>query len=49
MHCCALQKLSTLQHQMRMLDGRIWDFGPEGPFADMNDFWDGEVPQANLE
>ena len=44
-----VQKLSTLKHQMRMLDGRIWDFGPDKPYHDISDFWDGEVPEANLE
>lgn len=44
----ALQKLSSLQHQMRMLDGRIWEFGPDKPYHNMTDFWDGEVPEANL-
>lgn len=44
-----MQKLSTLKHQMRMLDGRIWDFGPDKPYHDISDFWDGEVPEANLE
>lgn len=44
-----VQTLSTLKHQMRMLDGRIWDFGPDKPYHDISDFWDGEVPEANLE
>lgn len=44
-----VQKLSTLKHQMRMLDGRIWDFSPEKPYHDISDFWDGEVPESNLE
>jgi hypothetical protein len=44
-----MQKLSTLKHQMRMLDGRIWDFSPEKPYHDISDFWDGEVPESNLE
>ncbi|KAL0048680.1 hypothetical protein WJX82_008571 [Trebouxia sp. C0006] len=43
------EKLSTLKHQMRMLDGRIWDFSPEKPYHDISDFWDGEVPESNLE
>ncbi len=45
----AAQTLSTLKHQMRMLDGRIWDFSPEKPYHDISDFWDGEVPESNLE
>jgi len=44
-----MQKLSTLKHQMRMLDGRIWDFSPEKPYHDISDFWDGEVPESSLE
>ena len=44
-----MQRLSTLKHQMRMLDGRIWDFSPEKPYHDISDFWDGEVPESNLE
>ncbi len=48
-YACMTQKLSTLKHQMRMLDGRIWDFSPEKPYHDISDFWDGEVPESNLE
>ena len=44
-----LQKLSSLQHQMRMLDGRMWKLGPDKPYHNMTDLWDGEVPEANLE
>lgn len=47
--CACVQKLSSLKHQMRMLDGRMWDLGPDKPYLNMTELWDGEVPEANLE
>ncbi|KAK9807822.1 hypothetical protein WJX72_010273 [[Myrmecia] bisecta] len=40
------QKLSSLQFQMRMLDGAEC-VKENGPYKSINDVWDGEVPPSN--
>ena len=46
--CCqCLQAISNLKTQMRMLVGAEWT-DPAGPYKNVVELWDGEVPEENL-
>lgn len=42
-----MQAISNLKLQMRMLVGAEWT-NPEGPYKNVVELWDGEVPEENL-
>ena len=42
-----LQTISNLKTQMRMLVGAEWT-NPAGPYKNVVELWDGEVPEENL-
>ncbi len=42
-----LQTISNLKTQMRMLVGAEWT-DPAGPYKNVVELWDGEVPEENL-
>ena len=41
------QVISNLKTQMRMLVGAEWT-NPQGPYKNVVELWDGEVPEENL-
>ena len=42
-----VQTISNLKTQMRMLVGAEWT-DPAGPYKNVVELWDGEVPEENL-
>ena len=45
--CLGMQTISNLKTQMRMLVGAEWT-DPAGPYKNVVELWDGEVPEENL-
>ena len=41
--------MTTRPGNVKLQSAHIWDLSPEKPYHDISDFWDGEVPESNLE